>query len=163
MPYAALAILAASLGALVGAALFQKFFDAQPCILCIFQRGPYAAALVLSILALLFRRKEKVVKAVLCLCALAFLTNVGIAAYHSGIERHWWAATNSCDVSPLNIDPAEMSTADLLVTAIGECDDIKFEILGLTLANMNVLICLGLAVLSFAAAFGCVRTEGNGR
>ncbi len=49
-----------------------------------------------------------------------------------------------------------MSTADLLSTAVAECDKINFSILGLTLANINVFFCLGLALLALMTAFGCV-------
>lgn len=160
VPYAVLAILAASLGALVAASTFQQVYGADPCALCIMERVPYAAAVLLASLAFGFRKNKTAVKWLMSLCALGFLINVGISGYHSGIERHWWEATQSCDVSPLAMS-AEMSVADLLMTAVSECDEINFTILGLTLANLNVFACLGLALLAFVAAFGFVRDEDS--
>ena len=159
MPFAALAILAASLGALVMASLFQKIYGADPCALCIMERIPYAISAVFAAAALFMRKNKTLVKIVMSLCALAFLINAGIAAYHSGIERHWWEATSSCDVGP--IDKDNMSVADLMTTAISECDVINFTILGLTLANLNVFACLGLAVLAFVGGFGLVREKDS--
>ncbi len=159
MPYAALAILAASVGALVAASIFQQIFGADPCVLCLFERIPYAVAVPFAALAFFLRHNKCAVKGLMTLCALGFLINVGISAYHSGIERHWWEATVSCDVTPLNMEPAKMTAADLLTTAVGQCDEINFTILGLTLANLNVFVCLGLAFLAFVGGFGLVRDE----
>ena len=155
MPYAALAILAASLVSLATAFTLQQVFDIQPCILCLFQRIPYAVSLILAALALIFRNKPCAVKFLLVLCALSFLANSGISTFHSGVERHWWAGTNNCAVTPLNGKTA-MTTADLLSTAVSQCDEINFSIFGVTLANVNVFFCLGLALLALMTAFGCV-------
>lgn len=160
MPYAALALGAASLGSLVAAFVLQFFEGVDPCILCLFQRIPYGVAGIVMLAVLAFRKKPRVVKAGFIVAGLAFLANVGIAAFHSGIERGWWSATDGCAVTPLDgIDPAKMTTAQLLSTAIGSCENITFSILGLSLANVNVFFCLGLAVFAFCAAFGLKLTD----
>ncbi len=48
----ALFLLAASAGSLLAAFFFQYVVGLQPCILCIWQRWPYAVVIVLTILAL---------------------------------------------------------------------------------------------------------------
>lgn len=151
MPNAALAIIAASMVSLASAYIAQHFFDIQPCILCLFQRVPYAVTLALGALAFLFRRDAGKYRVLLVLCAVAFFVNVGIAFFHTGVERHWWAGTNGCAVTPLN---APLTRESLLLQAISQCDEINFEIFGLTLANLNVLFCLGLGLFSLIAAFG---------
>lgn len=151
LPYAALAILAASLVSLIAAFVAQHVFDIQPCILCLFQRVPYAVALVLGALALLFRKDEQKIKILFTLIALTLFVNVGIAAFHSGVERQWWAGTNGCDVVPLN---GELSREQLLTMAVAQCDEINFDIFGITLANLNVIFCLGLGIFSLVVAFG---------
>ena len=45
-------ILAASVAVLAGAFLFQYAGGLTPCVLCIYQRYPYGAAIALSALAL---------------------------------------------------------------------------------------------------------------
>lgn len=161
MPYAALALFATSLGSLVAAFVLQIFDGVDPCILCLFQRIPYGVALVVMAVVLAFSKRPRIVKAGFIVAGFAFLSNVGIAAFHSGIERGWWSATDSCAVTPLDgIDPAKMTTTQLLSTAIGSCEDITFSILGLSLANINVFFCLGLAVFAFCAAFGLKITDG---
>ena len=51
-----LAILAASAGALAVAYIAEFVFGLEPCILCLYQRVPYAATGILAILALGMRR-----------------------------------------------------------------------------------------------------------
>lgn len=159
MPYVALAIMAASLVSLVTAVTLQHVFEIQPCILCIFQRGPYAASLFLATLAYLFKKNDVAVKTLLSLTALSFLINVGIAGFHSGVERGMWQGTNSCEVTPIDGKLAfqEMSAADLLATAAADCDEIPFAILGISLANVNVFFCFGLALFALQGAFGFVQ------
>lgn len=151
MPLAALALVAASLVSLLAAFTAQYGFDVQPCILCLFQRVPYALALVLGCLALALRARPQAVKVLFALMAATFFTNVGIAFFHSGVELHWWAGTDSCAVMPLN---GELSADQLLTLAVAQCDEIKLQIFGLTLANLNVLFCAALGVFALVAGFG---------
>jgi disulfide bond formation protein DsbB len=151
MPYAALAIIAVSVVSLVSAFTAEIFFDIKPCILCLFQRVPYAVTLVFASLAFLLRKDEKNVRILFSLTALAFFVNVGIAFFHTGVERHWWAGTNGCAVMPLN---APLTREQLLTMAVAQCDEINFEIFGLSFANLNVLLCLGMGFFALLSAFG---------
>ncbi len=159
MPWAALAMIAAGFGAVAAALTLQSLGLAQPCILCIYQRYPYLIAGFLGILALLLRKNDRAVQFLFLLCAVAFVINSGIALYHSGVERQWWAGTDGCEVglAPLTSDPAALRMA-LLTTPVSQCDVIDFLFLGLSLANWNILICLGLAGFALLVAAGpCVR------
>ncbi|MBY0430255.1 MAG: disulfide bond formation protein B, partial [Rhodospirillales bacterium] len=94
-PVAAL-ILAASLGALAFALTAQYVFGLLPCILCLYQRVPYAVVALLAAGALLPRTSPRSRLALIALCGLAFLVDSGIAMYHVGVEHHWWAGTSTC-------------------------------------------------------------------
>jgi len=159
MPFAALAILAASVGSLVTAYIAQYFFDVAPCILCYYQRVPYAIAVLLSVIALLVRSNDKRARCLLGIIGLAFLINAGIAVFHSGVELHWWKGTESCGVNPLVLQEAGVSVRELLLkTPTVTCDQVNFTFLGFTMANWNILASLGLALFAFLASLGpCIN------
>lgn len=161
MPNAALAILAASAGSLATAYIAQYVFDIAPCILCYYQRVPYALAIVFSLLALAVRKNDKRARMFLGLCAFGFFVNACIAFFHSGVELQWWAGTDECGVNPDVLKGATDIAAmreSLLATPTVRCDQINFTVLGFTMANWNVVACLGLALFSLLAAMGpCVN------
>lgn len=158
MPWAALAIIAVGFVAIAGALTLQSLGLAAPCILCIYQRIPYLIVGVLGLLALALRKREKAWRGIFALCALAFLVNVGIAAFHSGVERQWWAGTDGCAVNPEVLRDPEAARLALLETAVSNCDQIDFTFLGLSLANWNIVIGLVLGIYALLVAFGpCTR------
>ena len=79
--------------------------------------------------------------------ALAAAATSAIGAYHTGVERHWWPGPSSCTGG----DISGLSTEDLLdqLTAapIVRCDEIPWrmsdaipwELLDITMANLNAL------------------------
>ncbi len=90
-----MAILGASVGALAAAYTAQFGFGLEPCILCLYQRIPYAVAGLLGLLALLLPPGRYPVWAVAG-CGAAFAAGAGIAFYHVGVEQHWWMSQASC-------------------------------------------------------------------
>lgn len=152
MPFPALAMIAAGVAAFIGVYLTETYFGAHPCILCLYQRVPYGAALAFGILALGFRRNASVVRALFWLCAVVFFVNVGIAFFHTGVELHWWAGTDECAVNPAVLADPEAARKMLLAAPVASCDKINFTFLGFTLANWNVLICFALGAYAALAA-----------
>lgn len=158
MPVAALALFAAATGSLFVAYVAQTFFDVQPCILCIYQRIPYAIVVVLSLGALILRQHDKKARCLLGIAALAFFVNMGIAIYHSGVELHWWAGTSECGVNPAVLSQVENLREALLKTPLVSCDEINFTFLGLSMANWNIFASFGLGLFALLASFGpCVN------
>jgi disulfide bond formation protein DsbB len=151
MPKSALAILAASAAALGFVFVMQYGFGHEPCVLCLWQRVPYAAAILLSGFSLLpaLRRQAPIL---LMLCALIFVIECGLAFFHTGVELHWWLGTQGCAITPLNGASAEDLRTQLLHTVVARCDQINWTFLGLSMANYNVAYSLLLALFSFCAA-----------
>lgn len=137
----------ASVSALAAAFIAQYGFDLQPCILCIYQRWPFAIATVLCLAALLplFR---PVAANLLLLSALVLFVNTGIAGYHVGVEQHWWTGSEAC-VGPGGggkaLTLAELR-AQIMATPITRCDEVAFSLFGISMAGYNVLFSIGLAV-----------------
>jgi disulfide bond formation protein DsbB len=130
--------------ALMGAYIAEYIFDLQPCILCLYQRKPYFAIVILTLIFLLFKKLKKYYSIAIYLIFLLFLVNFLIAFYHSGVELHLFQGPKSCVVSDnLNdIDNLEDLKNKILETRAIRCDKPEFYFLGLTMTNWNLIYCL---------------------
>lgn len=142
---AAYVLLVTAVSSLLFVFVAQYGFNLQPCYLCIWQRAPYFIVMAILLPLLFLRQYPQLLKPALVLVALAFLAGLGLAVFHSGIERHWWAATNECSLQPL---PTSNLREQLLQTPVARCDQISWTFLGLSMTNWNVLLSLGLLIYS---------------
>lgn len=151
-PRAALALVAAaSAGALAVAYISEYLFDLQPCVLCLYQRVPYWAALGLALAALVLGSRPLHGPA-LALAALAFAIGGAIAVHHVGVEQHWWASVAACaGGQPLPGTVADLQRA-LTVPAPPPCDAPAWTLFGLSMAGYNGVASFALAIFAFAAA-----------
>ena len=138
-----------SLALLLGAFGFQYLGGLAPCKLCLWQRWPHGAAILIGALALATRGP-----ALPALGGLAALSTAGIGLYHTGVERKWWAGPSSCtgDGGALS----GLSGGDLLnfdaQTNIVMCDVVPWELFGLSMASYNAIFAALLAGLWLMAA-----------
>ena len=73
------------------------------------------------------------------------LGGTGIAFYHSGVEQGWWEGPASCAAPDITgLSPEEL-LAQIMAAPIVRCDEIPWEMLGLSMATWNGLASLGLA------------------
>ena len=131
-----------------GAFAFQYIGGLAPCALCLWQRWPHAAAILIGVVALATGWRG-----LLWLGALAALTTAGIGLFHVGVELKWWEGLATCTAGSI----AGISTADLLnpaadVAAPVRCDEIAWSMLGISMAGWNAIASLGLAAIWVAAA-----------
>jgi len=147
-PWAILAVAVWSLGLAYAA---QYVFGLEPCILCLYQRVPFAVAGALAIVALFLVPEKRGV--VIALCGVAFLVNAGIAFYHVGVEQHWWVSAAGCGDPGGGAMTLEQMKASLLAKPPKACDEVDWTFLGISMATYNVPYSLALAVASLAAAF----------
>ncbi len=141
----------ASVCALAAALTAEVAFELEPCIMCIYQRIPFAVVAVLSFVGLAFGR-HAVSAYVAALSGLAMLVNTGLAIYHTGIEQKWWvSAVEGCSVPVLTDDP-QTFLENIMSAPSAKCDEIPWvdPVLGFSMANWNIPFCLGLAVFAFA-------------
>ncbi|SEQ24431.1 Disulfide bond formation protein DsbB [Loktanella sp. DSM 29012] len=129
---------------LAGAYLFQ-FLGYLPCQMCLWQRWPHMAAIVIGVLALTLPLRVWA-----WLGALATAITSGIGVFHTGVERDWWEGPSSCSGgggSPL--------TGDLLSTdgpRLIMCDQVSWELFTLSMASWNALFSALLCILWITAA-----------
>lgn len=132
---------------LLGAFGFQYIGQMAPCDLCYQQRYPHAAAAVIGVLALFLPG------ALLpYLGALAALSTAAIGAYHTGVERGWWEGPSTCTSSPVSDLSADQLMEQIMTAPLVRCDEVPWELFGLSMASWNALASLGLALIWIAAA-----------
>lgn len=140
-------IVLAALGSfsiLMGAFAFQYIGGLAPCKLCIWQRWPHGAAILIGAVAVYSGRSQLAV-----LGAGAALLTAGFGIYHTGVERGWWEGPTSCTGG--SGEMSGMTGSDLLNFDAAEnivmCDEVAWEMLGLSMASWNAVVSIGFAVL----------------
>ena len=124
----------------------------EPCELCLAQRYAFYAAIPLALLtALLSRSAHGLARAGFALLALVFAANTAFAAYHVGVEYHWWAGPTACTGGPGSLDVNDLVNA-LNSVKVVRCDEVQLRIAGLSLAAWNVVASAVLAVYAAVAA-----------
>ena len=135
-----------SAGLLLAALAFQYVGGMAPCQLCIWQRWPHVVALV-GALGLVVAGP---VWALLGAAGAAVSGAIGV--YHTGVERGWWPGPASCsgggDLSQLT--PEEL-LAQIMAAPVVRCDQVPWELLGLSMASWNAILSFGLAALWLAS------------
>lgn len=139
-------ILLASLGSaglLLGAFGFQYIGGMSPCTLCLWQRWPHAAAVVIGVLALAVGGRFWGY-----LGGLAAAATAGIGLFHTGVERGWWEGLASCSAGSIKgLSVTELLDPSATVAAPVRCDEVPWEMFTLSMASWNMILSLGLMVL----------------
>lgn len=148
---AAAIVLLASAAILLTAFAFQYLGGLAPCVLCIWQRWPYGLTIALAALALALP-PGRATSGLLAVCGLAFLVGAGIAAFHVGVEQHWWQGTASCGSTFAPATSIDALRAQLLAQPVVRCDEVAWSLFGLSMAGYNFLMSVALAGFAFAAA-----------
>jgi len=132
-------ILAFSILSLSIAYFIQYVLGHKPCNLCIIERIPYIAAIILISLIFILNRYQKIISS---LILIFFIFGAVVSFYHFGIEQGFFSESLVCDLGnsrPLN---KEELLNQLKKTEIVSCKDVTFRFLGLSLATINTVISL---------------------
>ncbi len=141
---------------LLAALGLQYLGGLAPCHLCVLQRWPYVALVVLAMVG--WRWQPRLF---LGLSIVALLVGAGLAAYHFGVEQGWVALPESCIAGGSAQSIEELKK--MLAAAAPTCDQVRFTFLGLTLAGWNFLTSIALAAYAAAAALGFGRSGAQAR
>lgn len=138
------------------ALIAEAFLGLEPCILCIYQRYPFALGLALALFGLALRNKTKTAQTLLAVSGIGFLINSSIAFYQTGVELYWWTSKLEGCAVPLFLesDNPQSILENLMSAPMSPCDEIQWAdpIFSLTMANYNTMLCFGLFVFCFLAA-----------
>jgi len=137
-------VLSAS-GVVLGAALMSQYWGGlAPCELCLLQRWPWAAAILLSLIALVIGSRPALPWVALALAALFIFGGV-IAFYHVGVEQHWFAGPSACTANSGGATTLEDMKRQILGTAPVLCDRVQWSLFGVSMAGWNLVASLGMA------------------
>lgn len=147
------ALAALSAAALAAAFTAQYVYGLDPCVLCLYQRVPFAIAIALCLAGLWLGRKGPTTgtRFLLGFTGLTLAANSVIAGYHTGVERKWWPSfLEGCTFPEFKGNITDV-LAQIKTAPVAFCDEIPWTdpVIGLSMANYNVVFCAGLAVLAF--------------
>ena len=123
---------------LAGAIGSQLIGGLVPCDMCIWQRWPHAAALLLGLLAVPLVRARRLLVG---LAALAIAVSGAIGVYHAGVEAGIFPGITTCSTS------GGTGLDAIMGGNIVRCDAVQWSLLGISMAGWNALVSLGAASL----------------
>ncbi|NJC05223.1 disulfide bond formation protein DsbB [Sphingomonas kaistensis] len=123
---------------LLGALGSQHLGGLNPCEMCLWQRWPHLAAVVLAGLSLVAPR---LARPLTWLAALAIASSGVIGLFHAGVEQGWWEGLTTCSTVATGATPEELLKS-IMATPLIRCDQIAWSFLLLSLAAWNALISL---------------------
>ena len=148
-----------SVATLITAYGFEHLGGLEPCILCVYERTPWMAAIALSGLALFFRHRPQ--RALHLALAAVLLAGGALALYHVGVEQKIVEGPAVCDPGIGAVESIEELREKLEGRPIVRCDEPAWIFLGLSMAAWNgVLSGLG-ALAAFGAALQPNRRRGR--
>ena len=131
---------------LISAFYLEYFHGALPCDLCITQRWFHGAIIAYSFIIILIIKKTLISKKLLILGgAIIWLFSSLAGLYHFGIEMNFWTGPDGCSS---NIDFSKDTLKYLMSKSPIKCDEVMFEIFGLSLSGWNALASFSIFLLT---------------
>ena len=137
-------ILVFSILSLSIAYFIQYVLGHEPCNLCIIERIPYIAGIILISLIFILNKYQKIIS---CLILIFFIFGAVVSFYHFGIEKSFFEESAICRIQNVsdNISKEEL-LKQLQVIAIS-CKDVTFKIFGFSLTTVNLILSIFLTIL----------------
>jgi disulfide bond formation protein DsbB len=151
-----LAIAGLAFAVLAGAYAFEYLLGLKPCALCLEQRGPWFVLIAVG--GAIFaagnaKAPRNVVVGLYVAAVVIALYSAYLGGFHAGVEYKWWPGPASCTGGAIPLDGKLLG--DLSASQIVRCDEIPWEVFGVSLAGFNFLLSLvaaGLAGLGLRTA-----------
>ncbi|WP_337998048.1 disulfide bond formation protein B [Oleispirillum naphthae] len=140
-----------SLGILAAAFVMQYVFGIDPCVLCTYQRVPYALTTGFALFGTAMPLAPARRRTVVLICAAIFAAGAALALYHVGVEQAWWAGSQGCTGETATLTLADMEKA-LSVKPTVRCDAVPWTLFGLSLTAYNLIASSGLTLLCLILA-----------
>ena len=120
---------------LAAAFYIEYILGFKPCILCVYQRIPYAIALFISLTVFFIGNRN----IFLIILAFTFLVSILLSGYHVSIEKGFIEPIFSCigeNIKALEKEEILKSLNNIKP----DCKDVDFSIFGISLATLNFII-----------------------
>ena len=131
-------------------ALFVAYFieyvlGHQPCNLCLIERIPFVLVVIIILFCFFFQKFEKIS---LIIISLIFFLAALVSFYHFGIEQGFINESLVCDLDARNDALTKEELLKQLKQITISCKNVTFEILGFSLATINIFISLILSIIT---------------
>ena len=137
-------ILIFSIISLAIAYFVQYVLGHKPCNLCLIERIPYIASIILISLIFIINKFEKIISIIIL---LIFIFASIVSFYHFGIEQGFFNESLVCDLENNKRLSKEQLLKQLESSSIVSCKDVTFRVLGLSLATINTIISIILSAI----------------
>ena len=139
-------LIALSFCILISTLLIEHILNFPPCKLCVYQRIPYLLIIILGI-GLVFLKK---IREFLFTFVILQIANLFIAFFHSLVERGVIEYEMNCTSTGSDIQTIDELRNFLEKVPIAKCNEILFSIMGLSLANFNLIVSILLIIWAYA-------------
>ena len=141
-------VLGFSIISLIIAYFIQYILGHKPCNLCLIERIPYIAAIILISLVFMVNKFERFILGTLI---IFFIFGAVVSFYHVGIEQGFFSESLVCDLRTSNSNLSkENLLQELENRTIVSCKDVTFRFLGLSLATINTVISIILSGIMYS-------------
>ena len=139
-------ILIFSIFSLSIAYFIQYVLDHRPCNLCLIERIPYIAAIILISSIFIINKFEKLISIIVL---LFFIFGAFVSFYHFGIEQGFFSESLVCDLKSNQNLTKDQLLKQLENSSMVSCKDVTFKIFGFSLATINTIISIILSVIIY--------------
>ena len=135
-------ILVFSILSLSIAYFIQYVIGHEPCNLCIIERIPYIAGIILISLIFILDKYQKIISS---LILIFFIFGAIVSFYHFGIEQGFFSESLICELTNSEALNKEELLNQLKKAEVISCKDVTFRFFGLSLATINTIISIFLS------------------
>jgi len=145
----------------LSAALISQYgFLLHPCELCLMQRYPYAAVIIIGLLAAWRVKSQRAALFFVLLCVSLFALDASIAFYHTGVELDIFKGPDACSSAGGGEMTLEEMRAEIMNAPLVSCKQAMAHFLGISMAAWNGLAASMFALLS---VLGCLYVRKTAR
>jgi disulfide bond formation protein DsbB len=160
--FPAAAITGLGVALIAGALAFEHLGGLKPCPLCLEQRTPWYILIVLGFAILGAERLKAPRAALLALYAVAALVaawSVTLGGFHAGVEYKWWPGPADCTGDAISLPSDGGLLGGLSPDEIVRCDEVPWDLFGVSLAGFNFLFSLVAVALASFGALGAFKEK----
>ena len=124
-----------SMAVIFAAYYFEYIGGFFPCKLCYWQRYPHFMNILILPVFYFFPMRSLIFVGM-----GSMLVSTTLAFYHVGVEQKYWSGPNSCSNASIEGLTTDQLLDQIMSAPIVRCDEVAWELFGISMAGWNVLI-----------------------
>ena len=124
-----------SMAVILTAYYFEYIEGLFPCKLCYWQRYPHFMNMLIFPIFYFFP-----IRSLIFIGMGSMLVSISLAFYHVGVEQKYWPGLNSCSNASIEGLTTDQLLDQIMSAPIVRCDEIAWELIGISMAGWNFLI-----------------------